>query len=161
MLPHHPYIFDRFGKVNGRPTLWKPFRTGSLDKAEAYIEQLIFVSKKVRGIVDRIMEKSEVPPIIVIQSDHGPHLSRADRDDFLRARMCNFNAYHLPDGGNQLLYPSITPVNSFRVIFNRYFGTNHELLPDTCYFSQYAKPYRFMDVSDIVDDRSDLEGGCW
>lgn len=29
-----------------------------------------------------------------------------------------------------ILYPSITPVNSFRLIFNLYFNTQYELLPD-------------------------------
>ena len=43
------------------------------------------------------------------------------------------NAYHLPDGGNALLYPSITPINTFRVIFNHYLGADFELLEDSSY----------------------------
>jgi hypothetical protein len=42
------------------------------------------------------------------------------------------NAYYLPDGGSELLYDSISPVNSFRVILNRYFGMNMDLLDDRC-----------------------------
>jgi hypothetical protein len=44
------------------------------------------------------------------------------------------NAYYLPDAGGGELYESISPVNSFRVLFNTYFGGKLELLADTAYF---------------------------
>jgi hypothetical protein len=62
-----------------------------------------------------------------------------------------FNAYYLPEGGQDLLYESITPVNSFRLIFNHYFDANFGLLNDYSYFSNYFKqPYKFIDVTNIV-----------
>lgn len=42
------------------------------------------------------------------------------------------------------------PVNTFRLIFNFYFGTDYELLDDRCYFSSYDYPYKFTDVTDEV-----------
>jgi hypothetical protein len=50
------------------------------------------------------------------------------------------NAYYLPQGADQL-YPSISPVNSFRLVFNSYFGTNFPLLEDVSYQSQPAGVY--------------------
>jgi len=44
--------------------------------------------------------------------------------------MRNFNAILLPSGGEEDLYNTITPINTFRVIFDRYFGTNLGLVPD-------------------------------
>ena len=43
------------------------------------------------------------------------------------------NAYYLPGDGAESLYPTITPVNSFRVILDKYFGENFPLLPDVSY----------------------------
>jgi hypothetical protein len=54
-----------------------------------------------------------------------------------------FNAYHLPGGGDQQLYETITPVNTFRVIFNYYFAGDFDLLEDASYFSTYDDPYNF------------------
>jgi hypothetical protein len=41
----------------------------------------------------------------------------------------------LPGKGRDDFYPSISPVNTFRVIFNNYFGTNLPLLKDQTYNS--------------------------
>ena len=40
------------------------------------------------------------------------------------------NAVYLPNNGEALLYDSISPANTFRVIFNHYFDTNFDLLED-------------------------------
>ena len=32
-----------------------------------------------------------------------------------------------------MLYPSVSPVNSFRIIFDTYFGASYELLPDVTF----------------------------
>ncbi|HSU72625.1 MAG TPA: hypothetical protein VLJ21_02140, partial [Candidatus Binatia bacterium] len=42
----------------------------------------------------------------------------------------NINAYYFSDGDYSGLYENITPVNSFRVVFNKYLKTNYSLLPD-------------------------------
>jgi hypothetical protein len=47
--------------------------------------------------------------------------------------MAILNAYSVP-GGAPALYPSISPVNSFRVILNARFGESLPLLPDRSYF---------------------------
>jgi hypothetical protein len=49
-------------------------------------------------------------------------------------RNANLNAYYLPKGYKDL-YDSITPVNSFRIILNEYFGASYPLLPDITYES--------------------------
>ena len=49
------------------------------------------------------------------------------------------NAYFLPGNGKQLLYESITPVNSFRIVFNHYFDADYELLEDKSYYGWLGK----------------------
>jgi hypothetical protein len=46
------------------------------------------------------------------------------------------NAYSLPGVEMaEVYYPAISPVNSFRVILNRYFESNLPLLEDRSYFA--------------------------
>jgi hypothetical protein len=88
-------------------------------------------------IVPKIIANSETPPIIVIQGDHGPTVASNPR-----SRMSNLNAYLLP-GKEMSVYPTITPVNTFRLIFNEYFGQNLELLDDVSLYSDYTDPFNF------------------
>ena len=57
-------------------------------------------------------------------------------------RMGILNAYYLPKGGNKTLYKTITPVNSFRKIFNHYFKTDYKILDDVSYFSQHKNIFK-------------------
>jgi len=106
----------------------------SWENKEAYLDQLIFVNKKVEAVVDEILSKSNIAPIIILQGDHGPVIT--EPLGMPNSELINFNilnAYFLPQNGNRLLYESITPVNSFRIVFNLYFGTNYDLLEDKSY----------------------------
>ena len=71
-------------------------------------------------------------------------------DKSITERMSIFSAYHLPDQNIDLIYDSITPVNSFRLILNAYFNANYELLEDKSYFSYNTHPYNFTDVTEIL-----------
>lgn len=161
MMPHPPYLFDRDGKPVPRAEL--ELAGESFEDKKHYLDQLIFTSKKAKEIVDAILSKSNTPPIIIIQADHGSPslLGSPDKwasrvsENAIRERMAILNAYYLPLGGDALLYDSITPVNTFRLIFNFYFGTNLELLPDETYFSCYPAqsggPIELIDVTEIVN----------
>ena len=147
--PHPPFVFDRNGEsaepIGEECTLE--------DERQRYLEQLLFVNKKVKTLVDEILSKSDVAPIIILQSDSGPQSTgqfdnpNAELTEVqLNERMNILNAYYLPGKDNSLLYESITPVNSFRIIFNLYFDTDYELLEDKSYFSQYESPNKFISV---------------
>ena len=60
------------------------------------------------------------------------------------------NAFYLPKNDSSFLYDSITPVNTFRLIFNRYFNMKYESQEDKSYFTRYAMPYKFKDVTDVT-----------
>jgi len=140
VLPHSPYVFG----ANGEPISEEESSTARGNKH--FVNQLIFTNKKVKVLVDEILSKSKNPPIIILQADHG-------QGDSKPARMRILNAYYLPQGGNAVLYDSISPVNAFRIVFNLYFGTNYELLYDQSYFSWWTgtnKPYNFINVTDEV-----------
>ncbi|GAH89143.1 unnamed protein product, partial [marine sediment metagenome] len=124
-------------------------------RIQNYVNQLIFVNKKIEILIDKLLSNSQVPPIIILQADEGPYppgrstdweqMSKAE----LRQKMKILNAYYLPNADKDVLYPSITPVNSFRLIFNLYFGTDFELLPDESYVHpDDHHPYKFFNVTD-------------
>jgi hypothetical protein len=127
MAPHGPYVFNPDGDF----VVTNATNPGFPNEIEYLNKQLI-------PIVQTIIEKSSVPPIIILQSDHA-------RDT--EVRLANFNAIYFPDGGKAVLYPTLTPVNTFRLVFNTYFGQNLPLLPDISYFSAYGDYYDFTEVT--------------
>jgi hypothetical protein len=57
----------------------------------------------------------------------------------------------LPGDHGRPLYPEISPVNSFRVVFNEYLGTSLPLLPDrTLRHRSDFQPLAFDDVTAVV-----------
>ena len=72
----------------------------------------------------------------------------------MHERMSILNAYFFPGRSYQELYPEITPVNTFRVVLNTFFGADLELLPDKNYFSTWSEPYQFVDVTGAVGHSS-------
>lgn len=118
-------------------------RNSKINNDEKYIRTIEYNNFLITETVDEIIKKSRTPPIIIVQSDHGVGYRRGiddpgfvqqwtylDSDDYIPN---NFNAYYLPEGGDSIVYPSITPVNSFRLIFNYYFNTSYERLEDKTY----------------------------
>jgi hypothetical protein len=146
VAPHFPYVFG----PNGEFVSEEERKTA--DSKTLYINQLIFINKKVNALVEHLLANSENnPPIIILQADHGPwNVGSWEGDDLYKNRMKILNAYYLSDGGNALLYDSVTPVNTFRIIFNRYFGTTYDLLEDHCYYSWYEHPYKFINVTERI-----------
>ena len=64
--------------------------------------------------------------------------------------MSIINAYYFPDGKYDLLYHDITPVNSFRAVFDSQFQTNNGLLKDKLFFSTNEKLFTFIEITDSV-----------
>ena len=140
--PHFPYIFsvrDEFVDQPAPFTLLENESNTLSENKRGYRDQVEFINVKVLKMVRDIIDASVIPPIIIIQGDHGPKNS-------IRDRMAILNAYHLPDGGDQRLYESITPVNTFRIIFNFYFGGSFALLEDQSFFSDHDAIYDFIEV---------------
>jgi hypothetical protein len=92
-----------------------------------------FINQEILQVVDVLLENSDTPPIIIIQGDHGPLPDLAQEG---AQRMPILNAYYLPGiQMGKVLYPAITPVNSFRVVLNSYFGQHLPFLEDQSYFA--------------------------
>lgn len=136
-------------------------RERSLAKSmwSGYRDELLFINSKVREAVEAILSEASRPAIIILQADHGP-ASMLDwetaENTNLKERFAILNAYYLPNRDRVQLYDSITPVNTFRVIFNRYFGTDLELLEDESYSSTYDRPWAFTNVTEQIDSMREV-----
>lgn len=158
LAPHPPFLF----RADGSPRDDRShgfsigdgdeFQGGSLEEyISGYRGQVAFLADRVRMMVDRLLAESPEPPVIIIQSDHGPgsrlSLHEAARTD-MHERLSILNAYHLPGVPPETIGQDISPVNSFRIVLNHYFGANLERLPDRSYISGWWSPYNFLDVTD-------------
>lgn len=136
--PHAPFVFDQDGNFVDYDS--------SSGNDPAYPNEIVYLNKRVTALARSLIEKSATPPIIIIQADHGWDP---------RYRLQILNAYYLPGGGDKMLYSEITPVNTFRLVFDYYFGAQYGLQEDASYFSlgenwpQYgikARPYQLTPV---------------
>lgn len=127
---------------------------------EAYLAQLAFTNRQIEEIVGHLLSSSAAEdPIIVLQSDEGPHPIRLEQDEDafvwteasdaeLGEKLRILNAYFVPGLAEPGLYETISPVNTFRLILSRYFDADLPLLADrTFVFERNAYPYRFTDVT--------------
>jgi hypothetical protein len=123
ILPHEPAIFSSDGSINSQNK-----QIPDAEKDSLYLSQLNYTDSLVLELVEKLLVK-EPQPIILIQSDHG---YRAGPD--IRESFSNFAAYYFPNIElNANDYSIITPVNSFRILFNNNFGTSYDLLENKMY----------------------------
>jgi hypothetical protein len=133
--PHPPFVFDAEGNPTNPSDFWNEQRLYPANLFQkGYVDQLQFLNKNMLQAIDTIMADSETPPIIIIQGDHGPWLQPNDKHLWI------FNAIFFPDHKNNL-YSTISPVNTFRLVFNTYFGGKYDILDDVSYYSPV--PYVF------------------
>ncbi len=158
--PHPPFNVTRtgsfmaplspnFGSLDGDG------RSGSPEVyVSGYIEKLLYTNQMLLTTVDAVLAHSETPPIVVIQADHGSGMLwslNSVEDTCVWERAAILNAYYLPVAGSSRFYPTITPVNTFRVIFDVIFETNLGTLEDLTYYSSWQYPYQFADVTTLAD----------
>jgi len=117
--PHWPHVFNPDGSVNLEAS------TGGGNISLGVPDQLDYLNPQIIEIVRNIVERSDIDPIIILEGDHGPPSDLYGTSPLI--------AIYLPGDGRTRLYPSISLVNTFRVIFNAYFGTNFSLLEDHSY----------------------------
>jgi len=138
---------DGSSRVAGQEGLRREYVAG-------YRDQVLYLRARILQVIDRILAASPRPVAILLQGDHGPgstldweHLERS----FLPERLTILSAYRLPGSGGPALYPGISPVNSFRVVLDRYLGAKLPLLPDESFISALPTPFNLLRVTDRLE----------
>lgn len=163
LSPHPPFVFD----ANGNPVQpgWaysigdgNDFGGSPAEYREGYANQVQFIDQMLEKTITAILKNSSKPPIIIIQGDHGPGSLldwTSPAKTCMNERTSILNAYYLPgSGAGQLLNPSISPVNSFRVVLNTYFGAHLDLEPNKTFFTSERLPGQVIDITSIASSTS-------
>lgn len=129
MLPHFPFIYRKDGS---QFSINESLNTKT---KERYLEQLQYVNTLALQIADSILQHSSGNAIIIIQGDHGYRLLKekfwqSDEAD------CITNAWYIPDSYVARPYAGMTPVNTFRFVFDSLFKIRCGLLPDSSFNSK-------------------------
>lgn len=158
LLPHEPYQFD----ANCGPREpWWPTRDAAADSAirAAYAAQVRCANRLVLAAVREIIRRSDVPPVILIQSDHGHGRLTEDAmsgrtiplvelpTERLRERLDVFAAYRVP--GHAGLFPDdVTPASVLPRTLNAVFDAAIPVPSDrTWWVDAFAHPLRVTSLS--------------
>jgi len=157
LVPHNPYVFDKnCDYVNEKITK-------SQKEMKNYLDQLQCANKKLKEITDYILENSKKEPIIILQSDEGPHpiISPLPKDNYWKAasnialeeKFKILNLLYLPGVDYSTLSNDMSPINTFRFVFNTYLGENFEYLePKTYIFEDQGHIFDFREISGQLRD---------
>jgi len=137
LVPHNPFVFG----PNGEEVVPDPMRS----PAGYYLDQIKFINKRILRIVRTIRISRRRLPVIIIQSDEGAAEEEAPRASFARfkarqlkmaraqVRYGILNTIAFPQGIPRGVPRGLSSVNTFRLVFNRCFGTSYAFLPDKSY----------------------------
>ncbi len=155
LVPHGPFVLDR----NGRYVSLDVQSTRTRERN--YLEQVIWLNKKLTDFVNRrLAVPKKQRPVIILQADEGPYegeptrWSQRPRLKILYRKFFTLNAMYLPGVNVKKsgLYPTISSVNTFRLLFNLYFDAGLPLLRDENYaFADLKKHlYRFIRTTPLI-----------
>ncbi|MGB3719854.1 MAG: hypothetical protein DIU63_12970 [Proteobacteria bacterium] len=159
LVPHGPYVFAPDGRCFTREEAEKR------SEREGYVDQVAYATRLIQELVAALQSERNNLPIIIIQADEGPFPERnwsvpwneASASE-QRIKTSIISAYFFPNGDYSQLGENTTPVNSFRAVFNTYFGTSFPLLPNRIFVSpDEARLYDFYDVTEnVLADYEDI-----
>ena len=156
LIPHDPYVFDRDGSFMDRE------QVAAQGQPESYRRQLSYLNDRLLQLVDRIIAGSGDDAVIMLQADEGPFPARYRANEWafqwqdatdaeLEEKFGILFAMRVPGADLEAagLHDAITPVNTFRIIFNARFGTDLPLLPDRIWAHENLR--HFYDFFEITD----------
>lgn len=149
LLPHEPYVYQASCAPRD-PPYWPDLEGGSdpIAARQGYLEQLQCTNQKILALVDTLLSRSAVQPIIILQSDHGFGLSQLNAMEavppaLVVERMDAFGAYLAPLDRLSTIGDTATPVTALRHLLSGFPGPPWGALPDHSFWSSRARPFAF------------------
>jgi len=143
--PHGPFVFEPDGAFIEEDAYYRDKYFSAIDKEYdrlGNIKQVEYINRRMIRLVNEI-KKVDKEAIIIIHSDHG-----LLENEILNGRLANLFAIYFPDKDYSNLYPTITPINIFRVVLDKYFSAGLELLPDNSYYSYREDKMEYFPVEE-------------
>lgn len=166
LSPHPPFYVGSDGQpFNLTPVCGmcdgSHFDGSAVEYVTGYANKLRYTNERLLPLLKQLIANSSSPPVIILQSDHGPG-SQLEWDSAelsnLQERFGIFLAIYFPEGERDNgIPPALTPVNLFPMVLDRLFEYSHERLPDRAFFATWDAPFRFTEVSEELD--LSLRGG--
>ncbi|MFT3701585.1 MAG: sulfatase-like hydrolase/transferase [Agriterribacter sp.] len=128
-LPHYPYFYTADGKAYPDDELYRVSAYTDKSMFKAYIQ---YSNTKLLEVIERIERADKKKnTIIILQSDHGfDDIDTSRPGDAFR----NYKAVYFPDRNYKALYDSMSNVNTFRVVLNKYFHQHLPMLKDSSFY---------------------------
>jgi sulfatase-like protein len=147
LSPHGPFAFDHACHLLSRSARGR-------GRAELYAGQVVCLNRLLLATVTRLLRDSKVPPIILLQGDHGSPVHgffKAPSNERVSAtaaweRFGAFGAYYLPAGGAAAFGDTVSVVNVLGNVLRHYFHADLPREPDDRYLSVVPDRYRFTRV---------------
>lgn len=160
IAPHPPFVLGRddndkfenekliYGDGSHYHSMKEELQFEYKDK---YLRQLKALNIKVLDMIDAILRNNKnKESIIILQADHGPRLMLNWENPDSKGIDETFpilNAFYLPKRLEVKPVSDLTPVNSFRFIFNQLFQSELDILPNKSYFSKWSRPFDFIEAN--------------
>jgi len=149
LCPHPPFVLG-----SEKLELVEPYKEG-------YLRQTIFINEQIYLAINHILTQSCKNPVIIVQGAHGaiqdnvflgePPTHHPLPTYLIKQAFPILHAWHLPKQNIQQLYPTLSSVNTFRFLFDRYFGTKLNLLKDESFmFQKNPNFYTFIKTKDVL-----------
>jgi hypothetical protein len=125
VLPHEPFYLNSDGKeVSDTDIL-----LNRIDLERGYLGQLKYCNRLLKNLIQRVPASPGDERVVIIEGDHGfrNYKVQVPADKIFM----NLNTYYFSDGDYSQLYDGISPVNSFRVVLNKYFCQSLPMLKDS------------------------------
>lgn len=174
MTPHPPFVFaangdlanypfnDVFAYKDGVYHQRSNLYEGGWNRfyIKAYAEQVAYSQMEIMSVIEAFKDRQgDRPYVIVIQGDHGSRshrnfasLERTDKTELFGIT----NLIYFSDGDYSSLQNDISPINTMRVIMNKYFDAQLPMLENQNWYSTWDRPYDFLPVSDAEQRAYDL-----
>jgi hypothetical protein len=157
LLPHPPYVHARDGHF------LTPEEMQGRHGETLFRDQLAYANTRLREIIGGLLALPEDRrPIIILQADEGPETPkyRATRTttwnwhnastEELEIKFGIMNAWFVPGDRQVGLYPGLTSINTFPLLFRDYFGLDYTLREDRVFAldNTYDQPYDLLEITD-------------
>jgi hypothetical protein len=158
LLPHPAYVFHADG------TFMSGVESRTIGEKEAWKRQFAYTNARLKAFIGSLLAlPEERRPIIILQADEGHRFNVAATDEGedkgtfdwrtatpeqLEIKFGIMNAWYVP-GADLGLDPKMSAINTFPVLFDRYFGLDYAMLPDRITTSIGAVERK--DLLDITD----------
>lgn len=130
LFPHDPYFYDSTGKETPPDNWFNPVRG-----KEDYLSQLKYANTFIRDLAARLKKDARRPRIVIMISDHGFRGFKGDGTQPWEFN--NLFAVYFPDGDYSSLHDSVSAVNTFPLVFNKYFKAGIAMKKDTSFYSPH------------------------